>query len=1223
MCRIRSYCLYFLLTSLTISIYGCGGTASPEFNDAPNSSIPSGETPASSVSNSSLANTSSGSTSSDVMSQKGGTLYAEQCASCHGANGQGAAAGGNLKSCSTCGDYSALVSRIETSMPLGASAKCDLECSQAVARFILDDFSTVASSASTASSVKSSSSSISNTSSSIKNSSSSSSSSSRSATGGAASSLAGVIYQETFENTAVNSQPSGWDNFLGYNYNTSNTTSGSNYALVDNSRSYNGSNSIHFKGSLAQIVRALPANTQRLHIRAFVNMSKQMGNVAGDNHEHIMGIKKTQDANNEIRVGQIKGVLGTNQVPTDNIAPKSDKWYSGTALLPNTWYCVETAFYADTAYDQLYLWVDGNLIHSITSDSDWNNGAIGKDWLSDKFNYVMFGFQSFSGNSADVWMDDLVVSTQPIGCGNISNSSSSTASSKASSSSSTNSSVAMGKALYEGSTYGCTTCHGSKGDGLYKIDPTKETYGNGQSLANYISDYMPNTKPASCTGTCAENLAAYIRSWASSSSAMSSSSKSSSSSGASVSSLSSIADCAVSYGPRSMRVLTRNEFTNSIYDLTGVDLASQLGQSTFDALPADNIINGFSNNVLANVESGSLQAYSIVVGKVVDLLASQNFTSILSCGDLGADACGTLLIENFAPKVFRRPLTEAEQLTYQELFTSEYTGGDVKEGLKLALRTLLTSPQFLYRDETGVSIQTIKNGGGSEPVYEPAGTPVVIFSKATAPGYHAGNYVNYKFTGKDLLELVVKAEKDGSGNWPVLTIAADGTTIATLTVDHNYNKRHRILLSGMSNNDGVYFGFVAANGDPSVIVDSAQVSAAKEVVPTAPPVELDDDAYVLTPYQLASYLSFTFAGTTPDDTLLKAAAEEGLETDAQIAAQVDRLIATTKAHKHFGNFAAQWLRTDRVLDMVKDTELYPKFTTNVRKAMAQEVRDVFNHVVLDGGEPFTKLFDGDFTFVNQTLADFYGISGVTGTNMQKVTGLTDRAGLVTSGAFMTVNAHEKETGPILRSTYLRRGFLCHKVPAPPTGVSLDGDDVDALREQARQDWEAYLAANGGKATARKKYEFQTSATLCQTCHAKMINPLGGGMEDFNAVGLPQAVDYNSLAIDSSGILYGVNAVNDDQVINFNGAKALAHAIAGLDATRQCFIDNSFRLAMGTGSSVFDREKSITLSSNEIQSYSCEIKRLDNLMKNTGNSTRALLEALGTMESARYRKDVQR
>jgi len=249
---------------------------------------------------------------------------------------------------------------------------------------------------------------------------------------------AGVLFSDTFESGAVNTQPSGWENFIGWVPNNGNTSTGAQYALIDNTKFYSGGKSIHFKGGAApaQIIRALPAGTQRLYTRAYVNMSVAMGNVAGDNHEHILGLKKTKDANDEIRVGQIKGVLGTNHIPSDNIAPKMSQWYSGPQMAANTWYCVEVDYLADQAYDTLKMRVNGTEVHSITSSSDWNNGALAADWMSDKFNYVMFGFHSFSGRSADVWMDDIVVSTQPIGCGTVTPTSSSAPSSVAPSSSS-------------------------------------------------------------------------------------------------------------------------------------------------------------------------------------------------------------------------------------------------------------------------------------------------------------------------------------------------------------------------------------------------------------------------------------------------------------------------------------------------------------------------------------------------------------------------------------------------------------------------------------------------------------------------------------------------------------------------------------------------------------------------------------------------------------------
>src|SRR5690606_2915912 len=77
------------------------------------------------------------------------------------------------------------------------------------------------------------------------------------------------------------------------------------------------------------------------------------------------------------------------------------------------------------------MWVDGNLIHSVDSGDDWANGALAANWMDDRLNFVMFGFHSFSSRTADVWMDDIVVSTQPIGCGTVTPTSSSAPSSVA------------------------------------------------------------------------------------------------------------------------------------------------------------------------------------------------------------------------------------------------------------------------------------------------------------------------------------------------------------------------------------------------------------------------------------------------------------------------------------------------------------------------------------------------------------------------------------------------------------------------------------------------------------------------------------------------------------------------------------------------------------------------------------------------------------------------
>jgi mono/diheme cytochrome c family protein len=1188
----------FLFLAIVLGLQACGLEA-PDFN-----SIGSGQNEQSSGNdnqgnNDGSSNGGSDASVADLVSGK--QQYEKFCVSCHGATGQGGV-GGEILQCNSCGNMAEFAHYVETKMPIKIyePSACGKSCSQQIASYVFAGFPTDIGNNDNGGSTPDNG-------------------------NGGTNNTAGVFFSETFENTAVDSLPAGWDSLVGYRLNQDNSKSTGKYALVDETQAFRGKRAIHFKGDMAQMLRPLPEGTDHFHMRAFVRLNKQLGAEPGDNHEHIMGIKATRDANNEVRVGQVKGQLGTNAVPSDDYAG-SDATHK---LQSGQWYCVETAFYGDAAYDQLYMWVDGELVHSIQDGSEWKNRSLAdkKDWLSGRFNYAMFGFHSFSGNMAEVWMDDIVMSTEAIGCNPIqvndpSNGGDDNGNGGSDNGGGSNSEqVASGKALYGDK---CASCHGADGQSkdfpeIETIDASQSTFG-GRTLAAYIAAEMSDYAKG-CTGDCAADVAAYIKSWvdSGSDSGNDDSSNDDSGNGGSGDDDVDYGSCgAINYGPRSIRVLTAKEFANSIEDLTGINVVQDLGQSSYDAIPADNILDGFSNNMMANIDTGGLQSYDLVVNKIVAKLAENDFQNVFDCSAYDDnDSCAAGFISTYMPKVFRRPLTDDEASIYKNMFNADYTGGVINEGFSLALKTMFTSPQFLYRDETGISVEDTQGDGIGSSV---EAVKVLIDSPKTLSNYQYEGFHNLNLGDDDVVVLVARSVDTPSED--VSIQAGDLNTV--LTVEGSEFKTYKIPFPGQGGES------VSVSVQPhaeTIEVSSLKVapaSALKELPKVD--VKLDDDAYVLTPYQLASYLAFTFTGSTPDDALLEAAAKGKLDTKEQISAQVERLLKTDRAHKHFGDFAAQWLRTDGVLTTTKSETLYPGFTQEVRKAMAQEVRDIFTHVVLDGGEPFSSMYDGDFTFANQALAEFYGIAGVTGSQMRKVTGVTDRAGLVTSGAFMAVHAHEEDTGPILRSTYFRRRMLCQHVPIPPTGVSLTSDgtvDFDVEREAALQKLKDYLAAHGGKATSRLKYETQTSASVCQTCHKEMINPLGFGFEDFDSVGLPQNKDFNGLTIDASGTLYGVNAVGDSEVIQFNGAKELASQIADLDVTRQCFVENSFRMAMGTGSTYIDRVINIELSDRELWDYSCQVEKLDTIMKNSGNDPVELLKALGTMDSVRYRKNVSR
>jgi len=234
-------------------------------------------------------------------------------------------------------------------------------------------------------------------------------------TGGA---TATGFFNDGFESGTNGMQPTGWDNFIAYIAKGSNPN-GTTLALVDSTRAHTGTKSVKVHGGQqpAQLTRPLPTGTNKLYARAWIWFTRQLGMNPGANHETLLGIRKAVgSANDEVRFGEIKGVIGTNEVPSDNISPKMAQWGLGPVVAPNGWRCIEVAFLADQAQHTLTAWADGVMVHAITAPDQWQNGNLPANWMNGKFVEFIMGWQSFSGVDTDLWIDDVVLSNSPIGC---------------------------------------------------------------------------------------------------------------------------------------------------------------------------------------------------------------------------------------------------------------------------------------------------------------------------------------------------------------------------------------------------------------------------------------------------------------------------------------------------------------------------------------------------------------------------------------------------------------------------------------------------------------------------------------------------------------------------------------------------------------------------------------------------------------------------------------
>jgi mono/diheme cytochrome c family protein len=257
----------------------------------------------------------------------------------------------------------------------------------------------------------------------------------------------------------------------------------------------------------------------------------------------------------------------------------------------------------------------------------------------------------------------------------------------------------------------------------------------------------------------------------------------------------------------------------------------------------------------------------------------------------------------------------------------------------------------------------------------------------------------------------------------------------------------------------------------------------------------------VSPFELASRISYFLWSSMPDDELL-ALAESGRLRDAGVLdAQVDRMLADPRASAFAANFAGQWLET-RNLDIVKpDPDTFKEWNAELRDAMKLETTMFFEHVMREN-RPISDFLNADYTFLNDRLAGHYGIAGVSGPEFRRVTLATDRRGGVLSQAgVLTVSSYPTRTSAVIRGKYVLQNILGMPPPPPPA-------DVPLLSE----------SAGDGTRSMREQLEVHRRNPSCAACHRNM-DPLGFGLENYDAIGRWRDTD-GPFTVDASGTLPG-------------------------------------------------------------------------------------------------------
>ena len=356
---------------------------------------------------------------------------------------------------------------------------------------------------------------------------------------------------------------------------------------------------------------------------------------------------------------------------------------------------------------------------------------------------------------------------------------------------------------------------------------------------------------------------------------------------------------------------------------------------------------------------------------------------------------------------------------------------------------------------------------------------------------------------------------------------------------------------------------------------------------------------LLDEYSLASRLSYFLWSSMPDEELFRLAARNKLRQN--LSAQVSRMLADKRSSEFIRNFGGQWLQARNIDSanvnafavLSKEQPRDPKaeqmrarfrelvrkpreeltdaekkeldqarasfgrrfgrfrqfaLTRDLRRAMRQETEMAFEHVVRNDLS-LRELLDADYTFLNERLAKFYGIEGVTGEQMRKVTLPADspRGGILTQATFLIITSNPDRTSPVKRGLFILDNIIGTPPPPPPP-------DLPPLEEAAER-------VKGKPPTLRETLAVHRSATLCSSCHNRM-DPLGLAFENFNALGRWRDKELNQ-PIEAGGRLLTGESFKDVREL-----KRILATTRRLDVYR-CATEKMLVYALGRGVEPYD------------------------------------------------------
>ena len=454
------------------------------------------------------------------------------------------------------------------------------------------------------------------------------------------------------------------------------------------------------------------------------------------------------------------------------------------------------------------------------------------------------------------------------------------------------------------------------------------------------------------------------------------------------------------------------------------------------------------------------------------------------------------ILSALSRRAYRRPINDSDIKSLMQLYdTANKHGKGYVDSIRQAMKAILVSPHFLFRIEESQA----ESGKINEAV------PVADVDIAVRLSY----FLWSSMPDELLLDLAERGKltKPGQSDEPVpfsgTVIGAPGSEM------FRGNNRDRVFdgnlstfLDGPDDNShwiGLDLGepreirrlrFAARPAheyrmEHGKFQASSTPDFSNNVIDLLEISERPDRGYIV--YDLKSPQTYQYIRYIPPPNSYGNIAELevwGYADGTVLQQQVRRMLADSRARALTENFATRWLQIDRLTTARPSTEFFPEFNGDLRLAMHDETTMFFDQLIRDD-RSLLDLLDADYTFANEKLASFYGIDGIKGKELQRVSLKPEhhRGGLLRMGSVLALTSHTSRTSPTLRGKWVLETLFGTSPPPPPANVSqLNEDEV---KKEAT--------------TFREKMAQHASDKSCSACHRQM-DPLGFALDNYNAVG---------------------------------------------------------------------------------------------------------------------------